>query len=321
MFSHRVISDISGTRNYLERWSITIPLLQWTIKLHKICRADDDRCHHDHPWWFIRLILWGGYEETVGENHRPISRRPGNVSFCPINFQHRITKLYGDSSWSLVITGSRTKEWGFFTRQGFMQWRTFVDAAKSSRVLWCSDGNQRGESSATIERLKLFCATDNLRSYDLREPYVDGDATYATNGVIMVRVFGKLTNKRLEKTPPLNGVFLHQPFELTSRKPLPTIERPAGLNDRWEINLSEFFVEAWCNFCNTIEEDVTVSKATHNDAFKSIDIDGRDYQQRYIWLISQLPNARCQGIDDRLYFTFDGGDGVLMSLSTEPANG
>jgi len=147
ILDHKVITDINREQAYLERWTLRIPFVGWSIKIHKIMRADDDRCHHDHPWWMLRVILWGGYDETTGEDHRKVIRRPGNVSFCKRNFQHRITRLHGECSWSLVITGKSSGKWGFFTKQGFMYWRDFVDAARSRRILWCNDGTERGKST------------------------------------------------------------------------------------------------------------------------------------------------------------------------------
>lgn len=143
MLKHVKITDISGDSVYLERWSIVIPFLQWTVKFHRISRADDDRCHHSHPWWFLRFIVWGGYEETCGSDHRKVNRRWLSISYCPKDFQHRITKLHKSESWSLVLTGKHHGEWGFFTKLGYMHWRKFVDAARSSKVLWCSDGTKR----------------------------------------------------------------------------------------------------------------------------------------------------------------------------------
>jgi len=144
ILKYRAITDIDRTNVYLSRWSLRLPF-GWSIKLHKLMRADDDRCHHDHPWWMLRVILWGGYVETIGEEHKEVTRRMGSLSFCKSSFQHRIVKLNRSSSWSLVLTGKKRDNWGFYTSSGWMGWREFVDAARSARVLWCSDGKERGQ--------------------------------------------------------------------------------------------------------------------------------------------------------------------------------
>lgn len=146
--SKRVITDLSRTAPYLIRWSLWLPW-GWSLKLHQILRADDDRCVHDHPWVFLRIILWGGYEEihATHDGEERVSIRkpwrpwaPWRVYRCPAGFRHRITRLLGKSSWSLVVAGPRFREWGFYTLRGWMAWRQFVDAAWGQRVLWCDDG-------------------------------------------------------------------------------------------------------------------------------------------------------------------------------------
>ncbi len=153
ILTKRVITDLARTAPYLVRWSLWPPF-GCSLKLHQILRADDDRCMHDHPWWFVRIILWGGYTEHVRTEAgrgtvwieecnrkpwRPLA--PWRIYYCPPSFAHRITQLTnGKSSWTLVFCGPRFRDWGFFTKTGWMQWRAFVDAAWSQRVLWCEDG-------------------------------------------------------------------------------------------------------------------------------------------------------------------------------------
>lgn len=134
------ITDISGNRIYLIRWTLfTIPILGWSLKLHKICLPDSDRCEHDHPWWFWQLSIRGGYVETRGDGKRhkvwlPIPR------FRPSNFRHRIESLLNDKpAWTLVFCGKNSGTWGFFTNSGWIYWRKFVDMMRETRVAWCED--------------------------------------------------------------------------------------------------------------------------------------------------------------------------------------
>lgn len=136
------ITDISQKNVYLRRWSLALPW-GWSVKLHHILRTDADRCQHDHPWAFWTIVLWGGYEETVGENQRLNRMRPGRSAYRPVGFRHRIVSLPRGHAWTLVITKRRECEWGFFTRGGWMHWRKFVDAARSARILWCHDDTER----------------------------------------------------------------------------------------------------------------------------------------------------------------------------------
>lgn len=146
-FSKQVITDVSRKNPYMVRWNWQLPFGLGTVKLHQILRSDNDRCQHNHPWWFIRIILWGGYEEVYGADNRTqvlLPWRPWapwRIYYCPIDFRHRISRLLTDQSWSLVITGPARQRWGFFTKLGFMPWRKFVDELRELRVAWCEDGS------------------------------------------------------------------------------------------------------------------------------------------------------------------------------------
>ena len=152
----RIITDIKKTAPYLIRWSLWLPL-GCSLKLHHIVRPDDDRCSHDHPWWFLRVIVWGGYFEEYGDRGQAAHRKPWRpwapwrVYFCSRRFRHRITELPRGHSWTLVLCGPSNQEWGFFTRQGWMQWKAFVDAAWSNRVLWCDDGRTLNETEGPLK--------------------------------------------------------------------------------------------------------------------------------------------------------------------------
>lgn len=142
MFYKQVITDMSQEEEYLIRWNLSLPFNLGSIKLHQIKRPDSDRCQHNHPWGFIRFILWGGYVEEYGEDNQVQVLRPGTITWCPANFRHRITRLLnGRTSWSLVITGPRIQSWGFFTREGFIGWRKFVESLQHNRIAWCEDGS------------------------------------------------------------------------------------------------------------------------------------------------------------------------------------
>ena len=150
LVTKRVITELMGAAPYLVRWSLWLPF-GWSIKLHQILRPDEDRCAHDHPWLFFRIILWGGYWEICGPENILAHRKPWRpwapwrIYYCPPDFRHRITDLPHGQSWTLAICGPRVRVWGFFTRQGWVQWRDFVDAAWANRVLWCDDGRVLNE--------------------------------------------------------------------------------------------------------------------------------------------------------------------------------
>lgn len=145
----RVITDMASTAPYLVRWSLWLPF-GMSLKLHQILRPDDDRCEHDHPWWFLRIILCGGYFEHCNGSG-PIHRKPWRpwapwrIYFCGAKFRHRITALPRGSSWTLVLCGPKSNAWGFYTKSGWMHWQKFINEAWANRVLWCDDGRTLGD--------------------------------------------------------------------------------------------------------------------------------------------------------------------------------
>lgn len=140
----RVITDLAGTSPYLVRWSIWLPF-GWSIKIHKIMRPDSDRCAHCHPWPMLRIILNGGYVEEYGPYGKVAHRKPWRpwapwrIYWCGAKFRHRITELPDKVSWTLALMGGKEREWGFYTKAGFVPWRKFVDETRATRVMWCDD--------------------------------------------------------------------------------------------------------------------------------------------------------------------------------------
>ncbi|QXN74972.1 hypothetical protein SEA_POSH_64 [Gordonia phage Posh] len=157
LFSGRPHQVIGGADDpYLRRWYLIPrnPLIN--VYLHQFLRSDDDRALHDHPWWFVSLILRGEYEEITGRysEHAELRRR-GSIAFRPAKWRHRVQltrrPVPGRSiiewpelpCWTLIITGRRTRSWGFWCpnwvrsksgygwkREGerFIHWRDFGDA-------------------------------------------------------------------------------------------------------------------------------------------------------------------------------------------------
>lgn len=133
---------------YLLRWYV-IPRNPWlNVYVHKFCRSDDDRALHDHPWWFVSLMLSGRYDEITEAGTK--RRRTGSIAYRPAAWRHRVALLwesctscggsgigYGtvpggrwmetdcgvcDGSgtgryrpcWTLIVTGRRSRTWGFW---------------------------------------------------------------------------------------------------------------------------------------------------------------------------------------------------------------
>lgn len=126
-----VIGDPSEP--YIRRWYV-IPRNRWfNIYLHQILHSDDDRALHDHPWWNVSIILKGSYLEVTGAGKR-LMRRRGNVVFRLAKTAHRLEVRDHSSCWSLFLTGSATRIWGFHCPKGWIPWTEFTAPGAKGQI-------------------------------------------------------------------------------------------------------------------------------------------------------------------------------------------
>lgn len=137
-------------RPYMLRWHIArksrIPFLSKLLEnvyLHRVVRSDDDRALHDHPWWNVSIVLWGGYyeyvpiiPETYARDSRMfpehmlverIWRGVGSIVFRRATQPHRleIPAHPVHQTWTIFITGRKSREWGFYCQRGWRHWTVF----------------------------------------------------------------------------------------------------------------------------------------------------------------------------------------------------
>ncbi len=134
---------------YLIRWNIFglgRDSKLFSIKLHKILISDDE-CLHDHPWWFVSIILKGSYTEwrfcteqeyvdmaryqgrykydnKVGKHTIGYKYKAGSVLIRPANWAHRLEVQ--KPVYTLVFTFKKIRKWGFFTASGWKNWFEYV---------------------------------------------------------------------------------------------------------------------------------------------------------------------------------------------------
>lgn len=116
---------------YLLRWYV-IPRNDWmSIYLHKFMRDDEDRALHDHPWWFVSFMVKGTYSEITDKGWT--FRRWLSLAVRRPEHRHRVVLLKEEGKerkpipcWTIVVTGPRVREWGFWCPQGFVHWQKFT---------------------------------------------------------------------------------------------------------------------------------------------------------------------------------------------------
>ena len=114
-FTHDLIHN--EDQPYLERWILWCGI---TLRLHRFLASDEDRAVHDHPWWFVTVPFtsYGEFVEVDGnEVYRSVAAfRP---HFRSSQFRHRV-EITKAPSWTLVMTGPKSNERGFWLEDRFI---------------------------------------------------------------------------------------------------------------------------------------------------------------------------------------------------------
>ena len=113
---------------YSRRWWF----LPFSIRLHHIHRADNDRHDHDHPWNARTVILRGWYwEEREGVAYR---RTMGDTATLNFGEYHRITEVSPGGVWTLFITYRKCGDWGFRVDGRKIPHREYFELQKRGEV-------------------------------------------------------------------------------------------------------------------------------------------------------------------------------------------
>lgn len=125
---------------YLKRWWIIPRNRFMNLYLHQFLGSDDDRALHDHPWWFVSWIIKGEYDElTPGprfdvdrDSLKRTLRMRWSIVFRPADWAHRVQLIQVHEGqwveqpvWTLILTGSRGRKWGFHCPKGWIPWTQF----------------------------------------------------------------------------------------------------------------------------------------------------------------------------------------------------
>lgn len=108
------------TQVYLRRLRI-VQTPYASVLLHFVYLPDTDPDPHDHPWNFWSFIVRGGYTEKIVNPYLSIPRwvtkthRMLSLHRMSIALAHQITRTR-PGTISLVFTGARQREWGFWRR-------------------------------------------------------------------------------------------------------------------------------------------------------------------------------------------------------------
>ncbi len=123
------------------RWA---PLIPFSIRVHHIKRADNERHMHDHPWNARTIILRGWYVEQRKVDRLPAMealfeaaggkpdrvqrgiRVRGDTARLGFEEYHRITQVNPGGVWTLFISWRWRGVWGFLVDGRKVPWREYL---------------------------------------------------------------------------------------------------------------------------------------------------------------------------------------------------
>ena len=91
----------------------------FAIRLHNWLGDDDHRAYHDHPYWFLTIVLKGGYTDVSPaanpeHTHEIFDKLyAGSIRFREAHYKHSVQGVV-PGTWTLLITGKPSRRWGFW---------------------------------------------------------------------------------------------------------------------------------------------------------------------------------------------------------------
>ena len=105
---------------YARRWVLNLGVC--SLRVHHFYRSDDKRYFHDHPWWYITLVLWGSYTDVSPGGD--VLLRLGSIATRRAEHQH--TVVVGPRGvWTLLLTGPEKRKWGFWVNGKWLRARRY----------------------------------------------------------------------------------------------------------------------------------------------------------------------------------------------------
>lgn len=110
-------------QQYMRRWWI-VRTRFFEARIHYTSSADVGEHVHDHPFDFITIVMKGTYDEYLASAEL-VRHRRGVPFFRQAEVAHAIDKISQGGVWSLVLTGPRRREWGFYVDGNWVHEETY----------------------------------------------------------------------------------------------------------------------------------------------------------------------------------------------------
>lgn len=110
---------------HFRRWRL-ISTKYFSVYIHEIFKADEDKHLHDHPWNYISITLTGKFGEFSRESIDPLSLKYNILSSSSIVTRkattfHKIQILLSNKVTTLFITGKKHRDWGYVVNNKWIQ--------------------------------------------------------------------------------------------------------------------------------------------------------------------------------------------------------
>lgn len=157
------IRSRSGVLHF-QRWNIFTVKNFFSVYLHIIHKADEDKHLHNHPWSFISLVLWGRYIERLED--KLVNRYPLQVSYRRKNVFHKIHMLLSKKVITLNIMFSKQNNWGYKVNH------SYVDNFDYRNL------KNLGSIDTSVTNVKVRCikslykSTYESNAFDFNKPYL-----------------------------------------------------------------------------------------------------------------------------------------------------
>jgi hypothetical protein len=101
---------------YIRRWVFNF--LLFSIRIHHWYYSDDSRYFHDHPWWFVTLVLKGGYTDVSPTKNDTLTF--WSIRWRSAYHRHYVAVNKG-GCWTVMLTGPALRQWGFWVKGKFLR--------------------------------------------------------------------------------------------------------------------------------------------------------------------------------------------------------
>ena len=123
---YRLIPDRRTGEDYMHRYYLFLKdrtKFPFNVTMHKIVKSDDP-IYHDHPWSYVTVVLWGGYNEhtPIRDNKGKIIgdfvewRGPGSIIKRKAQEYHWLELKDEKPATTIFFMGKQKRQWGFLVK-------------------------------------------------------------------------------------------------------------------------------------------------------------------------------------------------------------